>query len=88
MPTLLIGLVTFLRGMETGNLSTREQRRFALKPSLEGWKLPEGRYLLVAMWALETFLRGMETGIGVPRHVRIKALETFLRGMETEVWIH
>ena len=62
MPTLLIGLETFLSGMETKRPPTGAVPCAPpLKPSLVEWK----RTMAIAMPAqialLETFLSGMET---------------------------
>ena len=61
VPTLLIGLETFLGGMETGIVSTILVVRKGLETFLGGMETPHVYTERVVSSVLETFLGGMET---------------------------
>ena len=67
VPTLLIGLETFLGGMETSDLPLSGTRRAPpLETFLGGMETALDEFFLFFQRVLETFLGGMETAL-VPR---------------------
>ena len=76
-------LETFLRGMETVQVSILVSTGVDLETFLRGMETRTLVKIVIHIVILETFLRGMETRMRTRRDDRRKDLETFLRGMET-----
>ena len=83
VPTLLIGLETFLGGMETAVERQLALGVSTLKPSLVEWKRGVRLGRVTSTTPLETFLGGMETALASYSLIISTHLETFLGGMET-----
>ena len=84
VPTLLIGLETFLGGMETVIPYILRVAARALKPSLVEWKRVNVRVSETRGQTLKPSLVEWKPNISSRRTGRQRRLETFLGGMETE----